>query len=68
MTSVTHDPHELASIAAARWPGFVKPVLDANKRDMDLDADSDSEGHFQPARKSLHSRRYSNSFSDWQRI
>ncbi|KIJ93700.1 hypothetical protein K443DRAFT_684291 [Laccaria amethystina LaAM-08-1] len=44
----THDPHELAYIAAARWPGFVKPVLDANKGDMDLDADSDSEEPFQP--------------------
>ncbi|KAI0708090.1 origin recognition complex subunit 5 C-terminus-domain-containing protein [Cerioporus squamosus] len=25
----THDPTELAYIAAARWPGFVQPVLDA---------------------------------------
>lgn len=25
----TNDPQELAYIAAARWPGFVKPVLDA---------------------------------------
>ncbi|OSX57417.1 hypothetical protein POSPLADRAFT_1061624 [Postia placenta MAD-698-R-SB12] len=23
----THDPYELAYIAAARWPGFVKPLL-----------------------------------------
>lgn len=46
--SFTHGPHELAYIAAARWPGFVKPVLDANKRDMDLDGDSDSEEPFRP--------------------
>ncbi|KAI0067066.1 hypothetical protein BV25DRAFT_1274302 [Artomyces pyxidatus] len=25
----TSNPHELAYIAAARWPGFVQPVLDA---------------------------------------
>ncbi|OJT07769.1 Origin recognition complex subunit 5 [Trametes pubescens] len=28
----THDPAELAYIAAARWPGFVQPVLDAHRR------------------------------------
>lgn len=44
-----HDPHELADIAAGRWPGFVKPLLDANKHDM---ADSDSEGPFQPPSRS----------------
>lgn len=27
----THDPTELAYIAAARWPGFVQPVLDAHR-------------------------------------
>lgn len=30
----TKDPYELAYIAAARWPGFVKPVLDAYKREV----------------------------------
>ncbi|EDR09875.1 uncharacterized protein LACBIDRAFT_318149 [Laccaria bicolor S238N-H82] len=40
-------PTKEAYIAAARWPGFVKPVLDANKRDMDMDADSDSQESFQ---------------------
>ncbi|OSD07949.1 hypothetical protein PYCCODRAFT_1402031 [Trametes coccinea BRFM310] len=28
----THDPTELSYIAAARWPGFVQPVLDAHQR------------------------------------
>ncbi|KZT63620.1 hypothetical protein DAEQUDRAFT_104180 [Daedalea quercina L-15889] len=28
----THDPHELAYVAAACWPGFVQPVLDEHKR------------------------------------
>ncbi|KAI0371882.1 hypothetical protein BV20DRAFT_978516 [Pilatotrama ljubarskyi] len=27
----THEPAELAYIAAARWPGFVQPVLDAHR-------------------------------------
>ncbi|KAF9007118.1 origin recognition complex subunit 5 C-terminus-domain-containing protein [Cyathus striatus] len=34
--SFTHDPNELAYIAAARWPGFVQPLLDdweAHKRE-----------------------------------
>jgi origin recognition complex subunit 5 len=26
------DPHELAYIAAARWPGFVRPILDEYQR------------------------------------
>ncbi|KAI0943786.1 hypothetical protein AcW1_002864 [Taiwanofungus camphoratus] len=28
----TREPHELAYIAAARWPGFVQPVLDDHRR------------------------------------
>ncbi|KAH7909749.1 OPT oligopeptide transporter protein-domain-containing protein [Hygrophoropsis aurantiaca] len=28
----THDPNELQYIAAARWPGFVKPVLEEHER------------------------------------
>ncbi|KAH9950766.1 origin recognition complex subunit 5 C-terminus-domain-containing protein [Amylocystis lapponica] len=27
----TRDPHELAYLAAARWPGFIQPVLDAHR-------------------------------------
>jgi origin recognition complex subunit 5 len=27
----THDPLELRYIAAARWPGFVKPILDKHR-------------------------------------
>ncbi|KAI0360740.1 hypothetical protein OH77DRAFT_1418741 [Trametes cingulata] len=33
----THDPAELAYIAAARWPGFVQPVLDAHRRPREDD-------------------------------
>ncbi|KNZ75989.1 Origin recognition complex subunit 5 [Termitomyces sp. J132] len=36
-----HDPLEIEYIAAARWPGFVQPVLDEHRRfladEMDLD-------------------------------
>ncbi|KAG6879298.1 hypothetical protein C0992_003783 [Termitomyces sp. T32_za158] len=36
-----HDPLEIEYIAAARWPGFVQPVLDEHQRligdEMDLD-------------------------------
>ncbi|KAH9921804.1 origin recognition complex subunit 5 C-terminus-domain-containing protein, partial [Fomitopsis serialis] len=28
----THDPNELAYIAAARWPGFIQPVLDEHRQ------------------------------------
>lgn len=31
----TTDPDELAYIAAARWPGFVQPVLDDHKRQIE---------------------------------
>ena len=36
----THDPHELAYISAARWPGFVQPVLDEHKHNKWLDAET----------------------------
>ena len=36
-----HDPNEIAYIIAVRWPWFVEPVLETNKRDIDLDADSE---------------------------
>lgn len=39
------DPNELQYIAAARWPGFVKPVLDAHNHrgneDIDMDGNDD---------------------------
>jgi len=38
-----HNPHELQYIAAARWPGFVKPVLDEYQRQRDGDVDMDEE-------------------------
>ncbi|EPT02035.1 hypothetical protein FOMPIDRAFT_141897 [Fomitopsis schrenkii] len=31
----THDPDELAYIAAARWPGFIQPVLDEHQRNVE---------------------------------
>ncbi|KII85482.1 hypothetical protein PLICRDRAFT_44784 [Plicaturopsis crispa FD-325 SS-3] len=31
----TQDPNELAYIAAARWPGFVQPVLDEHERNAE---------------------------------
>lgn len=31
-----HNPYELQYIAAARWPGFVKPVLDEYERELEL--------------------------------
>ncbi|KAI0746673.1 origin recognition complex subunit 5 C-terminus-domain-containing protein [Daedaleopsis nitida] len=40
----THDPSELAYIAAARWPGFVKPVLDMYYAQVEAD-DERSSGH-----------------------
>ncbi|RDB16484.1 Origin recognition complex subunit 5 [Hypsizygus marmoreus] len=43
----THDPQEIEYIAAARWPGFVQPVLDQHQRateaDMDLDTAEEDE-------------------------
>ncbi|KAM5531163.1 hypothetical protein V8D89_015184 [Ganoderma adspersum] len=45
----THDPLELSYIAAARWPGFVQPVLDAHRNQLQEmaeapDDDPDAEG------------------------
>jgi len=41
----THDPQELDYIAAARWPGFVKPVLDQHDQNLqqNMEVDSNSE-------------------------
>ena len=43
----THDPDELAYISAARWPGFVQPVLDEHQHQLDLREESgmDFEDH-----------------------
>ncbi|KAJ7182827.1 origin recognition complex subunit 5 C-terminus-domain-containing protein [Mycena crocata] len=38
------DPNELQYIAAARWPGFVKPILDAHNHRGDEDVGMDSDG------------------------
>jgi origin recognition complex subunit 5 len=39
----TKDPNELAYIAAARWPGFVAPILDEYRRLLD-EAGDDGDG------------------------
>ncbi|KAJ7251118.1 putative origin recognition complex, subunit 5-like protein [Mycena haematopus] len=43
------DPNELQYIAAARWPGFVKPILDAHNHRPGEDVDMD--GNDEPALK-----------------
>ena len=40
----THDPTELAYIAAARWPGFIQPVLDAHRGLLDELASGGEDG------------------------
>ncbi|KAJ7097622.1 origin recognition complex subunit 5 C-terminus-domain-containing protein [Mycena epipterygia] len=44
------DPNELQYIAAARWPGFVQPVLDAHnhRHDEDIDMDGDDDPGLKP--------------------
>ncbi|KAJ3904942.1 origin recognition complex subunit 5 C-terminus-domain-containing protein [Lentinula edodes] len=37
----TNDPHEIQYIAAARWPGFIKPVLDAHSMNVEAAAEDD---------------------------
>ncbi|KAJ3877922.1 origin recognition complex subunit 5 C-terminus-domain-containing protein [Lentinula edodes] len=37
----TNDPHEIQYIAAARWPGFIKPVLDAHSMNLEAAAEDD---------------------------
>ncbi|KIK67508.1 hypothetical protein GYMLUDRAFT_874867 [Collybiopsis luxurians FD-317 M1] len=39
----TNDPHEVQYIAAARWPGFIKPVLDAHQLNMEADPGAELE-------------------------
>ncbi|KAF8344580.1 origin recognition complex subunit 5 C-terminus-domain-containing protein [Amanita rubescens] len=44
----THDPREIQYIAAARWPGFVQPVLDEHnqridREDEDVEEDDEHE-------------------------
>ncbi|KAF5393212.1 hypothetical protein D9757_000516 [Collybiopsis confluens] len=39
----TNDPHEIQYIAAARWPGFIKPVLDAHQLNLEADPDIELE-------------------------
>ena len=51
-----HNPYELQYMAAARWPGFVQPVLDEYEReraddDIDVDLDLDAEEDEETAKK-----------------
>ncbi|KAF7369192.1 Origin recognition complex subunit 5 [Mycena venus] len=57
------DPNELQYIAAARWPGFVKPILDAhnNQRpdpdgDVDMDGGTDDESTLKPPTEDVRMR------------
>jgi origin recognition complex subunit 5 len=45
----TKDPNELAYIAAARWPGFISPILDEYRRLLDEARDNpgDEEEEFE---------------------
>lgn len=45
----TKDPNELAYIAAARWPGFITPILDEYRRLLDEthEDSGDEEGEFE---------------------
>ena len=49
----TSDPHELAYIAAAQWPAFVRPVLDEHQRRIDeyqlakMEEEQDGESHIE---------------------
>ncbi|KAJ7743175.1 putative origin recognition complex, subunit 5-like protein [Mycena metata] len=45
--SYVQDPNELQYIAAARWPGFVKPILDAHNDRVD-EEDVDMDGADEP--------------------
>ncbi|KAJ7496587.1 putative origin recognition complex, subunit 5-like protein [Mycena latifolia] len=47
------DPNELQYIAAARWPGFVQPILDAHNHRLgeDADVDMDADDHDAPTLK-----------------
>ncbi|KAJ3839619.1 origin recognition complex subunit 5 C-terminus-domain-containing protein [Lentinula raphanica] len=37
----TNDPHEIQYISSARWPGFIKPVLDAHRMNVEAAEDGD---------------------------
>ena len=44
----TQDPNELAYIAAARWPGFITPILDEYRRLLDEARDNEGdEGEYE---------------------
>ncbi|KAI3619066.1 origin recognition complex subunit 5 [Moniliophthora roreri] len=56
------NPYELQYIAAARWPGYVKPVLDSHQRDVKIAAQNGSPAP-EPALPPEHVRiRLSNAF------
>ncbi|KAJ3748637.1 origin recognition complex subunit 5 C-terminus-domain-containing protein [Lentinula detonsa] len=42
----TNDPHEIQYISAARWPGFIKPVLDAHRMNVEA-AEGEDEVEFE---------------------
>ncbi|KAJ7173867.1 origin recognition complex subunit 5 C-terminus-domain-containing protein [Mycena filopes] len=50
------DPNELQYIAAARWPGFVKPILDAHNDRLDEDVDMDGADDMKPPSEQVRMR------------
>ncbi|KAJ7472431.1 putative origin recognition complex, subunit 5-like protein [Mycena galericulata] len=52
------DPNELQYIAAARWPGFVQPILDSHnhRHDEDVDMDEDNDAGLRPPREDVRMR------------
>ncbi|KZP22266.1 hypothetical protein FIBSPDRAFT_990514 [Athelia psychrophila] len=54
----TNDPHELVYISAARWPGFVQPVLDDHRLNVQEQRESGvaNESPFAPPSEDMHMR------------
>ena len=52
----THDPLELAYIAAARWPGFVQPVIDAYQQDVGTRDEDDANPELTPPTEDIRLR------------
>ncbi|KAJ6598242.1 origin recognition complex subunit 5 C-terminus-domain-containing protein [Mycena vulgaris] len=56
------DPNELQYIAAARWPGFVQPILDTHNHrynlrpDEDVDMDDDEDSSLKPPAEDVRMR------------
>ncbi|KAJ3763553.1 origin recognition complex subunit 5 C-terminus-domain-containing protein [Lentinula raphanica] len=49
----TNDPHEIQYISSARWPGFIKPVLDAHRMNVEAAEDGDEVDFERPSTEVL---------------